>query len=80
MRCLRRGDESEEESNGGCGKAPACCVFVATTERRPACGPGSMVSTLLDDVRCCNGTMAAGPALRWSSRCGAVRASRFPID
>ena len=37
-------------------------------------------STLPDDVRCCNGTTAVCPAWRWSSRCGAVRSSRFPID
>jgi len=43
VRCLRRGDESEKESNGGCGEAPARCVFVVATARRPACGSGSVV-------------------------------------
>ena len=43
MWCLRRGNESEEESNDGCGKAPARCVFVAATARRPACGPDSVI-------------------------------------
>ena len=43
MRCLWRGDESEEESNGGCGEAPARCVFVVATARRHECGPDSVV-------------------------------------
>ena len=36
MRCLRRGDESEEESNGGCGEAPARCVFAVASARQLA--------------------------------------------
>ena len=44
MRCLRRGDESEEESNGGCGVAPARCVIAVVTTRQPARGPDSVVS------------------------------------
>ena len=36
VRCLQRGDESEEESNGGCGEAPARCVFVVATARQLA--------------------------------------------
>jgi len=36
VRCLRRGDESEVESNGGCGEAPARCVFVVATARQLA--------------------------------------------
>jgi hypothetical protein len=39
-----RGDESEVESNGGCGKSPACCVIMVATARQPARGLNSVVS------------------------------------
>uniref|UniRef100_K3YXD1 Uncharacterized protein n=1 Tax=Setaria italica TaxID=4555 RepID=K3YXD1_SETIT len=29
---------------------------------------------------CCSGTIAEGPAWRWSFRCGVVCFYRFPID
>ena len=44
MRCLLRGDESEVESNGGCGEAPVHCVFAVVTARQPAYGPDSVFS------------------------------------
>ena len=78
--CLRRGDESEEESNGGCGVAPRALCFRGGDCEVACVRFGFGGSTLPDDVQCCNGTIAAGPAWRWSSRCDAVRSSRFPID
>lgn len=39
-----RGDESEVESNGGCGETPARCVIVVATARQLARGPDSVVS------------------------------------
>ena len=36
VRCLRRGDESEEVSNGECGEAPTRCVFAVATARQLA--------------------------------------------
>ncbi|TVU21736.1 hypothetical protein EJB05_31393, partial [Eragrostis curvula] len=36
--------EAARVSNGGCGEAPACCVLVVMTARRPACGPDPVVS------------------------------------
>ena len=44
MRCLQRGDESEEESDGGRGEAPAHCVFAEASARQLARGPDSVVS------------------------------------
>lgn len=65
MRCLRRGDESEEESNGGCGEAPARCVFVVATARQAGVRSGFGGSTLSDGVWRCSGATATGPAWRW---------------
>nr|TKW36290.1 hypothetical protein SEVIR_2G431100v2 [Setaria viridis] len=39
-----RGDETEVESNGGCGEAPASCLIAVATARQPARGPDSVVS------------------------------------
>jgi hypothetical protein len=54
--CLRRGDESEE-SDGGRGEAPACCVFAEASARQPARGPNSVVSL-------CRGVGIVAAALR----------------
>jgi hypothetical protein len=42
--CLRLGDESEVESDGGRGEAPARCVLAVATARQPTRGPYSVVS------------------------------------
>jgi hypothetical protein len=43
--CFLRSDESEVESNGGCGKAPTRCVIVVATARLSARGPVPVIFT-----------------------------------
>nr|CAB3489928.1 unnamed protein product [Digitaria exilis] len=76
VQCPRRGDESEEESNGRRGEAPARCVVVVAAYE----WSGFDGSTLSDGVWCCNGTKATSPAQRWFARCGAVWFSRFSLS
>lgn len=53
VRCLWRGDENEEESNGGHGgEAPCIVFFTVATTKQPVCGMDSMVQLcwMMSDV------------------------------
>ena len=67
-----RGDESEVESNGGCGEAPTR-LCLCETARQPARGPDLVLSSCQVECKFCSGTSAMGPARQWPF--GAVRSS-----
>ena len=80
VRCLQRGDESEEVSDGGRGETPACCVFRSGVCETASEKSGSGGSTLLDGGYCCSSTTALGPAWRWPARCRAVCFLALPLS
>ena len=67
-----RGDESEVESNSGCGEAPAR-LCLCETARQPVRGPDLVFSSCQVECGFCSGTSVMGPAWRWLF--GAVRSS-----
>ena len=67
-----RGDESEVESNGRYGEAPAR-LCLCETARQPARGPDLVLSSCQVECKFCSGTSAMGPARQWPF--GAVRSS-----
>nr|TKW19796.1 hypothetical protein SEVIR_4G043004v2 [Setaria viridis] len=73
-----RGDESEVESNCGCGEAPARCFIMVATARQSARGLDSVVSLCQVECGVCSGTLAEGPVWWWPSRCGAVCFHQIP--
>ena len=66
------GGETEMESSGGCGEAPAR-LCLCETARQPVRGPDLVFSSCQVECGFCSGTSAMGPAWRWPF--GVVRSS-----
>ena len=73
-----RGDESEVESNGGCGKAPAC-LCLCETARQPVRGPDLVLSPVRWSV-VLHRYFGDGSRMAVAFWCGAVFFPRFSIN